>query len=273
MVAQSVSPVRAGAIHDPRAARVAPVVHVAGVTGTTVSASALRWTGTAGMLGALALFAGDALNCFNAANPAPGGNYLAAQAATLAQVAPWRLVAAGALGPVAGWLGLIGAWQMYLALRGTGARLAAATAGAFAAILVWAATFHVAIVPRALGEQVAHQLGGNGAAAQFATQLPQDFFGALLLVLAVPLLVFTALFVYAVLWRRSAYPRWIVVLTPTFLFVATHVPEYMAAPASGPFYGAYSVLVGGAASLGLLAFFAASTAALWHGGAQHGHES
>src|SRR5687767_5560201 len=100
--------------------------------------TALRWTGAAGMLGGLIMFAGDVLNTFNAVNPAPGEIYVATQAATLGQVAPWRLVVSGALGPVGGWLYLLGAWQMYLALRSAGPRLAATTAGAFGALLVWA---------------------------------------------------------------------------------------------------------------------------------------
>jgi hypothetical protein len=120
-----------------------------------------------------------------------------------------------------------------------------------------------------MGQQIARRLdeaGQHGPAAELATRLPADYFGALLGVLAVPLLVYTGLFVYAVLRRPTRYPRWIVLVTPTLLFVVTHIPEYLVPPTSGPLYAAYAVLAGGAANLGLLVFFTAATIALWHGG-------
>jgi hypothetical protein len=242
----------------------------AGAGSPAISVGALRWSGVAGALGALVLFAGDLLFYFGTTNPRPGAIFLDVMAATMSEVAPWRLLVSGALAPIGGWLCLVGAWQVYLALQPAGRRIAVWTGGAFAALMVWAAVFHAALVPQAMGQQIARLLGERGAAAELAVQLPAQFFSALLLVLAGPLLVYTVLFVFAVLARPTRYPRWMVAVTPTLLFVITHVPEYLTPAASGVGYVVYCLLAGGAANLGLLLFFAAATAALWHGGSDRG---
>jgi len=257
------------------------LTHVRGFAGSQATTSpgeaqtirGMRLSGGAGILGGILLYLGDMLYYFGSHNPVPGGTFAEASLATLAQAESWRIVTSGVLGVVCAWLYALGAWQVYLALRPAGQRIAAITAGALAALMIYVGVFHTAVVPHALGAKVAALAGGQGTLAALATQLPTEYFGGLLAVFAAPLVPFTMGFLYAVLRRHTHYPRQIALLTPSLLLVVLHLLEAIPPPASDGWYMLYVATAGGYANLSLLLFFAVSTCVLWNGGRAIGTSS
>ena len=226
----------------------------------------MRLSGGAGVLGGILLYLGDMLYYFDPHNPVPGGTFAATSLATLAQAESWRIVISGVLGVVCAWLYALGAWQVYLALRPAGQRIAVITAVAFAALMIYVGVFHTAVVPHALGAKVVALAGGQGVLAALGAQLPMEYFRGLLAVFVVPLVPFTVGFLYAVLRRHTRYPRQMALLTPSVLLVALHLLEAIPPPQSDGWYMMYTATAGGYANLSLLLFFAVSTLVLWNGG-------
>jgi hypothetical protein len=99
--------------------------------------------------------------------------------------------------------------------------------------------------------------------------MPEEYRRVLLLVVSAPALLFTALFLFAVLVRRTQYPRWFVLLNPAFLLVLY--------PMSGDIlarllpYTLFVVIYGGFYNVGLLLFYAISTTLLWNRGVSLHH--
>ena len=72
-----------------------------------------------------------------------------------------------------------------------------------------------------------------------------------------PFAIFSLVFIPAVWFKKSHYPRWIILLSPVILFLLRELIV-------GNFEGELKVIIGGGyLNLILLLFFASSTIALW----------
>jgi hypothetical protein len=215
-----------------------------------------RATGTAGIVGALALVIGDVLFTSGAS----AEELVVARS----QVPTTQLYVSGVLGLIASWLYAAAAWQVYLALRPAGKALAGATFAAFTTTLIGSAVYHAVFPALMFGAKVA-VLAEEDDIAELASALPEDY-NAILLVVAVilPSTMFTALFSYTLLRRPTALPTWTILLTPLVVILI-----YMG---SGPVLSTvlpnlYSMRLSGSVyNIAILLFFVASTLSLWNGG-------
>jgi hypothetical protein len=210
----------------------------------------LRWMGLAGTLGALLLFSGDLLYLYTP-------NAEQSSITTLGTVAAWRLVVSGALALIACWLYLFGSGQLYYALQPAGPRVAAVAFLSFAAIMTAYGVSHAAYFAIAAAAQTARQLGAN---ADAAAGLPLGYYNLLLQITYVPVAIATVFMIYAILFRPTRYPRWMILFIPTFLYL---VQEPIVAALSGV---AKVVVRAGYDNLIVLLFYAVSTVVLWNGG-------
>ena len=198
----------------------------------------LRFTGIAGVLGACVMVAGDMLYYYHI-DPAQSRDV------TMRAVPDWRWLAGGATAPIAAWLYSLGSWQMFLTLQPAGKWLARCAFVSFAAVMVFYGVFHAAYA--ALGT------GGNMPRVHAYLEL-------LLQIVYVPAAIWTALFIFAVLFRPTLYPRWIVLITPTLFYLIENMLVARLPGFSRAFIG------GGFANLILLLFFTVSTMLVWNGG-------
>jgi len=211
------------------------------------------WTGLAGMLGGVAGVCADYLYVLTS----QGATDLIA---VMSQVPLWRISLSAALGIVGSWLCTLGAWQVYLALRPAGQWLSAITFGAFAAMTIAMGGYHVAFAGFAFVGRTARLAGADTVTTERALSLFQGHLGALQQVLYPPTTVLALLFIGQVALRRTGYPRWFLVFTPSLAFFAYPVFQPWARATLPDF--AY-VLISSAYYNGvMLLFYAASTLVL-----------
>jgi hypothetical protein len=86
-----------------------------------------------------------------------------------------------------------------------------------------------------------------------------EFLGFLYDILFVFATVETIFFLIAIIFRKTRYPKWIILLTPTLLDFAAPLTQYIRSPVGGIIYGGYYNLV-------FLLFFTVSTVKLWDRG-------
>jgi hypothetical protein len=219
--------------------------------------STLRWCGVAGLAGATVLLAADwiLLGTFTS-----GREFNERWYVLLSSMPRWRLVVGGLAGPVGAWCYGIGFWQLYLALKPAGQRLAFVVFAGFSLSFVCSAGAFHASFPLLADAWYAKQAAGAGAALGDVTTDPTFHYFGLLFVASMPsAAIATALLAYAVIWKNTRYPRWFAAMNPALLFLLTRAFVWMPAPLGG-------LLIIGAGNIVFLLFFACSTALLWNGG-------
>jgi len=198
----------------------------------------LRFTGIAGVLGACVMVAGDMFYYYQL-DPTQ------TREVTMRAVSDWRWLAGGAAAPVAAWLYALGSWHMFLTLQPAGKWLARCAFVSFAAVMIFYGVFHAAF-----------------AAMGTAGNMPRvhAYLKLLLQIVYAPAAIWTALFLFAVLFRPTRYPRWIILITPTFFYLIENMLVSRLPGVSGALIG------GGFNNLILLLFFTVSTVLVWNGG-------
>src|SRR5262249_3611466 len=102
--------------------------------------SILRGCGVAGLTGATILLAADwiMLGTFTS-----GWEFNERWYGLLAEMPRWRVEVGGLAGPIGAWCYFIGFWQLYVALRPAGRRVAFAVFAGFSLSFIWVAgAFH-----------------------------------------------------------------------------------------------------------------------------------
>ncbi len=172
----------------------------------------------------------------------------------MANASDQRIIASTACALLAAWLYLLGAVQIYLAFRPASRPMQLIIFGCFSAIVVSYGVVHAAYLAIATSAKLSLQFG---LPLEDVTHLA-IFANDLLRILVYPfVLVFTGLFVYQVWIGRSAYPKWVILFVPTWLFLAQNP---IVSSLSGV---AKLVVAGGYLNLIFTIFFVASTIALW----------
>jgi hypothetical protein len=179
----------------------------------------------------------------------------------LSETPRWRLTVGGLAGPVGAWLYVVGFWQLYLALKPAGGRLAFGAFAGFSMSFVWVAgAFHTSFPFMADAWRAKRAVTGTEAAVvQGLAEQTFAYAGLLYYIGLAPALIGTGLLAYAILRGRSRYPRWFAALNPAVLFLLSTLFRLVPAPLGGP-------LVIGAGNLVFLLFFAVSTVLLRNGG-------
>lgn len=209
-----------------------------------------RWLGIAGILGAAILFIGDILYLYDSGGEVSG-------LSRINNIRDGRFLASGISALVGAWLYTLGAGQLYLALKPSGKTLSILTFGFFAAIMIGYGIAHAAFFSIISGAKDAFL---TGAETEVLTELPKKYFNLLVQILTIPGVIAALLFVYALFFRKTHYPKWIVVFFPLFLFL---LKDMIVERLSGM---PKAVLNGGYENLIMLLFYLVSTIVLWNGG-------
>jgi hypothetical protein len=177
----------------------------------------------------------------------------------LAKLPAWRVRLGALIGPLGAWLYVIGFWQVYLALRPAGKWLAFVCWAGFSIGFIYAAgAFHASFPFMAHAAQSMAAVDSDRA--EVVTALSQHsirYAGLIFLISWIPSLVGCLTLAYAVLARRTRYPRWSILFHPLVLYVFTLTFRFVPAPLGGLLYIGFGNII-------FLIFFAASTIVLWH---------
>lgn len=219
--------------------------------------SMIRWCGLAGIVGSVLLIAGDlALGGWVPMSGRELGDMSVegfVRSGFEAYNGKTGLMLVGAwAGPIAACFFVIGFAQVWFALRPAGTLLAGTTFSSFAVFAISAGAFHASYAFLAVGV-FAEQAGATDPAIvwDYLTRVLVTF----LFATATPLAVGSLAFAYAVAFRPTLYPRWMVLFTPLLLVMTRDVTFWVPAPLGGPLYATHF-------NICLLVFFAVSTLAL-----------
>lgn len=216
----------------------------------------IRLTGAAGILAALIGFVAEMLLYGGFYS---GAEYYEISRKIMSEIPVTRLMIGGALGPIEAIFYIVGFRHIYLALKPGSVRLAQMVFAAFSAMMiVGGGAFHSAFVYTGLITRAQNAVQMVDVAV-LNTLLAQSFsyIRFLYQITFAFGLLGTVGFVWAVLFHKTLYPRWMILFTPTLLILvvqplARHIP----APLGG-------IVLGGSVSLCFLLFFCLSTYALW----------
>jgi hypothetical protein len=229
------------------------------------NAATLRLCGVAGLVGASLLLAADwtLLGTFTS-----GSEFRENWHVLLSEMPRWRLTVGGLAGPVGAWFYVVGFWQLYLALKPAGRPLAFGVFAGFSMSFVWVAgAFHTSFPFLAEASRMrGAATGDETTVVRAAVEGMFAYAGWLYYVGLAPALVGVVLLAYAVVRKRTRYPRWFAALNPALLYLLSILFQWLPAPLGG-------LLVIGAGNLVFLLFFAVSTALLWNGGKFEGSEA
>jgi hypothetical protein len=215
----------------------------------------LRLTGCAGIAGVLLMFAGDMLLYGGLYG---GPEFLEISRRIMGEIPRARLMAGGIVGPIAASFCALGFWHVYLALRGGGTIPAAVTFAAFASMYVVGGTYHAGFVYTGLIVRAKNAAEGiDSGAIEALLRNSNEYLHLLFTITCILGGIATIAFLYAVLCRKTLYPKWIVLITPTLLILARPLVAQIPAPAG-------SIIYGGLINLSFLLFFCISTAILWN---------
>jgi hypothetical protein len=224
-----------------------------------------RWSGIAGIAGSIGYLIGDVLLLGNSANPAQFphlatyvDNRLVQRGAVFLASSTERLGAGGLVGVFSTPLYLAGVWHMFEASRPGGTRWSlppfVLLFAAFSiAPFVHGSFFYVAEILKTVGQV---DPSAQPVLVTLATRVTVWLFIAYG-VFAVLALVGFAWLTVAIARGETLYPRWVAVTNPLVCMLAgSLIDRVLPQP--------FSVLLAGAGlSLGMLVFFAFSTAVLW----------
>ena len=225
----------------------------------------LRWSGIAGIAGSLGYLIGDVLLLGNTANPAQFphlatyvDNRLIQRSVMFLASSTARLAAGGLAGVFSTPFYLAGMWHIFQASKPGGTRWSLPPflllVAAFSMVpFVHGSFFYVAEILKTIGHV---EPSAQPALVTLATR------AAVCLVIAYGVLAVLAAVGFAWLTvaiarRRTLYPRWVAVANPLVcMLAASLIHRVLPQP--------FQLLLGGAGlSLGMLVFFALSTAVLW----------
>jgi len=225
----------------------------------------LRWSGIAGIAGSLGYLAGDVLLLGNTATAAQfphlatyADNRLIQRSAMVLASSTARLAAGGLAGVFSTPFYLAGMWHIFQASKPGGTRWSLPPflllVAAYSIVpFVHGSFFYVADILKTSGQVEPSAQPALIALATRAGVCLVIAYG----VLAVLAVAGFAWFTVAIARRRTLYPRWVAVANPLMCMLAASVMHRVLPQ---PF----RVLLAGAGfSLGMLVFFALSTAVLW----------
>ncbi|NQT27593.1 hypothetical protein HQ585_19720 [candidate division KSB1 bacterium] len=217
----------------------------------------IRLTGFAGILGALLMFTGD---MFLYGGFYSGSEYYDYSRRIMGEIPLLRLMIGGAIGPIASILYAIGFWQIYFAIKSAGKILASISFSGFAFMIIIAGSYHSGFVNTGLILRAKASIQQSDLeSVKILLSQSIDYLHFLYNIMFVFGTIGTISFLYTIISRKTYYPKWIILFTPTLLLLASSIATYIPSPVGGIIYGGYINLI-------FLLFFCVSTFSLWHGG-------
>ncbi len=221
----------------------------------------LRITGCIGIVAALTGFTADWFLY--------GGFYGGAEFGTVSReimgrISNARLMTGGLLGPIEAGFYIIGFWHMFLALKPGGKIPAAITFGGLSwAVILGSGAYHSSFVFRGLLLRAQNTITDQQFEGfRLLTADTLQYMHLLYNVMFVTGLAATVIFLWLILFRKTYYPRWMVLFVPTlWVLVLPPITRHIPAPLGG-------MLHGGSMNLSFLLYFTVSTLLLWKSGTE-----
>ncbi|PYI90518.1 MAG: hypothetical protein DMF03_04770 [Verrucomicrobia bacterium] len=211
-----------------------------------------RWTGLAGVAGALLFFCGDMLFYGHGGS---GATFHEGMLRVLQQASRTRLFGGGLVGPVAACLCLIGCWHVRENMIGRSPVLGRLVFLALASTMVIGGAVHALWVPRGLAIKYSAVVG---AVAPELIDSLRSYWQFAYNLAAAPAYIAAVLLLLLVLLGKTAYPRWTVLANFGVLSLLAPLAERIPAPLG-------AVVVGGFTNLSIAFFFFISVVSTWKG--------
>ena len=211
-----------------------------------------RWTGLAGVAGALLFFCGDMLFY---GHWGAGATFHEGMLSVLQQASRTRLFGGGLVGPVAACLCLIGCWHVRENMIGRSPVLGRLVFLALASTMVIGGAVHALWVPRGLAIKYSAVVG---AVAPELIDSLRSYWQFAYNLAAAPAYIAAVLLLLLVLLGKTAYPRWTVLANFGVLSLLAPLAERIPAPLG-------AVVVGGFTNLSIAFFFFISVVSTWKG--------
>ena len=189
----------------------------------------LQLLSLSGILGSLLMFSGDILLYFE---PVSGLKY--DSIARMGTMPIGRLIAGGLIGPNASIFSIIGGYLFYVIFRSVNKVMAMILFICFAILFIYAGTYH-ALFPN---------FGFIGRLPE-SLQTQQLLFiktykESLYTLILISGTLWTLLLFYLVFFKKSIYPRWMLLFTPTLLIMLSQsVKNYIPYPLGAIIYGGW----------------------------------
>jgi len=189
----------------------------------------LQLLSLSGILGSILMFTGDMLLYYE---PVSGLEYNSV--ARMGTMPIERLIAGGLIGPIASVFSLIGGYIFYLVFRSVNKVLAMILFACFAIFFIVAGTYH-AMFPN---------YGFVGRLPELLQ--PQQllfirtYLKSIYILISICGTFFTLLLFYLVIFKKSLFPKWMLLFTPTLLILmAGFVKDYIPYPLGAIVYGGW----------------------------------
>ena len=189
----------------------------------------LQLLSLSGIFGSFLMFSGDMLLYYE---PVSGLEY--DSVAVMGTMPIERLIAGGLIGPIASVFSIIGGYLFYMVFRSVNKTLAKVLFACFAILFVVAGTYH-AMYPN-------YGFIGRLSETLQAEQLLflKTYLKSINTVVYTCGTLFTLLLFYLVIFKKSIYPLWMLLFTPTLLILlAKTVKDYIPYPLGAIVYGGW----------------------------------
>lgn len=197
-------------------------------------------TGVIGVLGAILMYVGDMLLYYT---PKEINNFEEEIIPIMGKVSFTRLTIGGLLGPLCAAMYLVGYYQIYLAIKPTHKKMAMLVFALLGVAIFFGGTFHAHFASMGF----ASHFNQSAVLGKIQTYAITTYFVMLLLNL-----VGFILLVYLILFKKTPYPKWIVLCTPLVLVWFSNVVQLLPQPFK-------MIIAGGWSNITAILFFAMST--------------
>ena len=211
-----------------------------------------RVSGIAGLCGALLFFTGDMLSYGHLGS---GAGFHQGMIATVRDSSLARLYAGGLVGPLAACLCILGFWHVFLNVRSSHVRIGRVMLVAFVLLMVSGSAIHTLWTTRGLALKYCY--GDDNTGCRAVMQATNQYWDIAYYFGAVPAYFGFILLVGLVVFGKTWYPRWTVLVNPAVLLLLV---SPLADKAPAPFG---SILSGGFTNLSIALFFAVSIWTTW----------
>jgi len=211
-----------------------------------------RVAGIAGLCGALLFFSGDMLFYGHLGS---GAGFHQGMIATVRNASLARLYAGGLVGPLAACLCILGFWHVFLNVRPSHVRIGKLMLVAFVLLMVSGSAIHTLWTTRGLALKYCY--GDDDTGCRAVVQAINQYWDIAYYFGAVPAYFGFILLLGLVLFGKTWYPRWTVLVNPAVLLLLV---SPLADKAPAPFG---SILSGGFTNLSIALFFAVSIWTTW----------
>ena len=191
--------------------------------------SKLQMYSLSGILGSLLMFTGDMILYYE---PVSGHDY--DSVAVMSTMPIERLVAGGLIGPFASIFSIIGGYIFYLVFRSAHKLLAKILFASFAILFIVAGTYHTVFANYGIIGRLPEPLQSQ------QLLLFRTYMEAIYTVIYISGVFWTLLLFYVVIFKKSLYPKWMLLFTPTLLLLLSQsLKDYIPYPLGAVIYGGW----------------------------------